>query len=189
MCDIMKGEQMSADYLAMNPFHQVPSAKMADGTCMFESASMLRFLAKKYAPETYPEDKQLIIDMAMDKRQTDLYKVWTPVGYYGMGIAPKPAEDASKKLNGVLAPMATAFLSGKYVGGDTLCIADYSLLPLINTISLPTVKKMGYTLPERWEKYLNDAKADLGDAFTESVAVHEAWLGSNLEKVEAVEFK
>lgn len=175
--------------MAINPFHQVPSAKMADGTCLYESGAMLRYLAKKYAPETYPENKQLIIDMAMDKRQTDLYKVWGPIGYYAMQIGPKPEEDAAKKLNDVLATMATAFLSGKFVGGETLCIADYSMLPLINTLSLPAVKKTGYTLPERWEKYLSDAKEALGDVFTESVSVHEGWLAGNVEKVEAVAFK
>merc|ERR1719199_858624 len=70
MCDIMKGEQKSPDFLAMNPFHEVPSGKMADGTCLYEHAAMLRFLALKYAPETYPDDlkQRLLIDAAMDKR-------------------------------------------------------------------------------------------------------------------------
>merc|ERR1719387_3515765 len=110
MCDIMKGEQLSTDFLAMNPFHQVPSAKMSDGTNLFESGSMLRYLALKFAPEMYPAEKQLLINECMDKRQTDLYKVWGDIGYYAMGIAGKPQADAAKKLNDVLASMATAFL-------------------------------------------------------------------------------
>jgi glutathione S-transferase len=189
MCDIMKGEQNSADFLAMNPFHQVPSAKMSDGTNLYESSAALRYLATKFAPETYPADKQLLIDMALDKRQSDLYKAWGVIGYYAMQISPsKPEKDAAKKLNQVLANMATAFLGGKYIGGDTLCIADYSILPLINTLSLPTTQKVGYKLPERWAKYLADAKADLGDIFTEAGAVHEGWVGSNESKVETIEF-
>jgi len=189
MCDIMKGEQMGADFLAMNPFHQVPSAKMADGTNLYESSATLRYLAQKFAPETYPADKQLLIDMALDKRQTDLYKVWGVIGYYAMGIGPMPEKDAAKKLNGVFTKMEKAFLAGKFIGGDSLCIADYSILPLINTLSLPTVKKIGYTLPERWATYLADAKAELGDVFTEGHAAHDGWVGSNEASVEAVAFE
>merc|ERR1712048_1018675 len=111
------------------------------------------------------------------------------IGYYVMGIGAKPEADAAKNLNAVLATMATAFLTGKYVGGDALTIADYHVLPLINTLSLPTTKKAGYTLPERWAKYLADAKADLGDVFVEAGKVHEGWVGSNEEKTEAVEFE
>jgi len=189
MCDIMKGEQMSADFLAMNAFHQVPSGKMADGTNLFESSAMLRYLALKFAPETYPADKRMIIDMAMDKRQGDLYTVWGPIAYYSMGIKPAPEKDGAKKLNAVLATMATAFLTGKYIAGDKLSIADYSILPLINTLTLPTTQKVGYKLPERWAKYLADAKADLGEVFTEAVKVHEGWVASNESKVEAIEFE
>lgn len=105
MCDIMKGEQMSPDFLAMNPFHQVPSCKMADGTNLFETSTILRYLARKYAPDTYPADKAHIIDMAMDKRQQELYKAWSPIGYYAMGLAPAPGKDAAKKLLEVLVNM------------------------------------------------------------------------------------
>jgi glutathione S-transferase len=188
MCDIMKGEQMSPDFLALNPFHQVPSGKMSDGTCLYEGCSVLRYLALKFAPELYPADKQLIIDMAMDKRQTDLYKVWAPIGYHAMGIGPAPPKDAAKKLNQVLANMEKAFLPGKFVGGDKLCIADYAILSFINTLVQPVTKKLGYKLPERWVKFLEDGKADLGDSFTQAVAAHEAWLAGNTEKTEAMTF-
>jgi glutathione S-transferase len=190
MCDIMQGHQMSPDFLAMNPFHQVPSGKSFDGTCLYESSATLRYLARKFSLDTYPVTKQLLIDMAMDKRQTDLYAAWTPIGYYAMqlpGFDPPPA-DASKKLNAVLAMMEQAFLQGKYVGGDKLCIADYSILPLINTLTLSTTKAVGYTLPARWAKYLEDAKADLGPVFTECAQVHEGWVGSNETKVKKVVF-
>ena len=45
-----------------------------------------------------------------------------------------------------------------------------------------------YTLPERWAKFLADAKAELGDVFTQSAQVHEGWVGSNESKVETVAF-
>jgi len=188
MCNIMEGEQMSADFLAINPFHQVPSAKMSDGTCLFESCACLRFLAQKFAPHTYPEDKQLLIDIFMDKRQTDFYKVWSPIGYYSMQIAPPPEKDAAKKLNKVLETLQKAFFPGKYAAGDTLTIADYSIFPLINTLAQPVVKKIGYTLPERWATYLADVKTELGDIFKEVVAVHEGWIAGNEKDVTAVEF-
>jgi glutathione S-transferase len=189
MCNIMTGEQMSPDFLAMNPFHQVPTAKLSDGTCMFEGCASLRFLATKYAKDTYPADKQLFIDMAMDKRQTNFYKAWSPIGYYAMQIAGKPEPDAAQKLTAVLKDMGDFFLKEKFIGGDKICIADYAMLPLINTLSLPTVKKIGYTLPERWATYLEDAKKAIGDPWKEAVAVHEGWVGSNEPAVEAIKFE
>jgi len=188
VCDITKGEQLSPDFLAINPFHQVPSAKLSDGTGMFESTSMLRHMARTYAPDTYPEAKALKIDMFMDKRQGDFYKVWSPIGYYAMQIAPAPGTDAAKKLNGVLATMGDCFLTDKFVGGDKICIADYAILPLINTLSLPTTKKVGYVLPERWAKYLSDAKAEIGEVFAAACAEHEGWVGSNEPAVSAIKF-
>lgn len=189
-CNIMKGEQLSPDFLAINPFHEVPSGKMSDGTGLFESTAMLRYLACKFFPELYPEDKQLLIDMAMDKRQTDLYKAWGPVGYYAMQIGGAPGKDAKKNLDGVLATMAEVFLKEKYIGGAKLCIADYSILPLINTLTLSTSKKIGYAaLPERWAKYLSDAKDDIGSVWETCCAQHNAWVISNEPKVETIAFE
>ena len=184
-CDIMKGEQMSPDYLAINPFHQVPAGKMSDGTGLFESGSMLRYLAQKFSPELYPADKQFLIDACMDKRQTDFYSAWKPIAYYSMQIGPKPDAAAGKTMTELLSVMAKAFLAGKFVAGDTLTIADYSLVPLINTLSLPTTKKVGYTLPERWAKYLDDFKSAHGDTWGACLATHEGWVGANLDKVES----
>jgi len=192
MCDIMKGEQMSPDFVGMNPFHQVPSAKLADGTCLYESGAMLRYLANKFAPETYPDDakQRLRIDMCMDKRQIDLYKAWAPIGYYAMGLKPAPAKDAAKKLNSVLATMKEAFVTGKFIGGDKLCIADYSVFPLIYTLTLPVVAKVGFTLHDDMKKYVEDVKAELGeDIFTEVTAVHTGWLGSRVDETGTVEFE
>jgi glutathione S-transferase len=178
-CDIMKREQHNYDFYAMNPFHQVPAAKMADGTCLYESCAMLRFLARKFAPGLYPADKALSIDMAMDMRTTTFYELWSPIGYHAMGIAKAPEKDSAKKLNQHLAISETVFLKGKYIGGDSLCIADYAMLPMINTLNLPKAKKIGYKLPERWATYLNDAKAELGEFFIQATQAHNMRVDTN----------
>jgi glutathione S-transferase len=189
-CDVLKGEQMSAEFLDLNPFHQMPAAKMSDGTKLFESGAMLRYLALKYAPELYPADKQLVIDMALDKRSTDFMKEWKKFALYVFGLAPPPEKDAAKGMNSILGKMEKAFLKDtKYVGSDKLTIADISLATLINSLSYPIIKKMGYTLPDRWTKYLADTKNELGASFSLSVSKQEEMCNGRLDQVTAIDFE
>jgi len=189
-CDIFKAEHMSSDFLAMNPFHQVPSCKLSDGTCLYESGAILRFLARKFAPETYASHQQVLIDIALDKRQTELVPVWAPIGYYAMQLAgsDRPSVDAAANLTRVLSIMENSFLKCRFIGGDLPCIADYSIAPLIFTLTLSTVKKIGYTLSSRWSQYLADFRSVIGDIFEECTHQHAALVESNETAVEAVEF-
>jgi len=188
MCDILKGDQMSSNLTAINPFQQVPSCKMSDGTSMYESGAILRCLARKFAPQTYQDDQQLFIDMALDKRQTELLPAWKPIGYYAMQLpgSNKPTPSEAVKLKEVLSIMSQVFLGGKFIGGEMPCIADYSIAPLIFTLSLSTVKRIGFGMPQRWEEYLDDMKTTLGDVFQHCTFVHGDFVESNLALVENV---
>lgn len=75
------------------------------------------------------------------------------------------------------------------MGGDKLSIADFSVFPLLFTLTLPTVKKIGFVLPENLTTYINNVKAELGDVFIEATKVHEGWIRSNEHMVVPVEFE
>jgi len=73
--DIQKGEHMTEAYAKINPAKQVPCID-DDGFVLNESASILRYLAEKYAPTMYPPadvKQRAFISSRMDWLNTDLY--------------------------------------------------------------------------------------------------------------------
>lgn len=164
LMDILKGEHKSAAHLAKNPFGQMPY--MVDGgVVLAESNAILRYLAKVYNPKTYglTAAAQGNIDWAMDYVGTNFtaesYKgIWYPVA--GFAAAPPDQDACNKAALEKLDAFAEKFLTGKFIGGDSLSIADYKFGPLVWYMSHPAIqKKAKWTNPPRIEKYVNDWKA------------------------------
>mmetsp|Transcript_51407 Transcript_51407/g.134952 ORF Transcript_51407/g.134952 Transcript_51407/m.134952 type:complete len:505 (-) Transcript_51407:64-1578(-) len=129
----MPGEATNTpEFLAMNPFHQVPTMKDGD-FCLAESNAILRYIAACYAPETYPEDAKArgFIDWAIDRFSSAMYPdcVGTIYPVVGYAAAPEDQEAAGKKCSANLEEFAKVFLKKKFVGGDKLSIADYKVAP------------------------------------------------------------
>jgi glutathione S-transferase len=55
--DILKGESRTPDFLARNPFGQIPVLELDDGTCLRESSAILLYLCEGTA--LLPDDKIL----------------------------------------------------------------------------------------------------------------------------------
>jgi glutathione S-transferase len=51
LVDLGKGEQKQPAHLAIQPFGQVPVLEDTDGTKIFESRAIIRYLVKKYPTE------------------------------------------------------------------------------------------------------------------------------------------
>jgi len=161
MCNIMEGAQMTPEFLAMNPFHHIPTMKdgeLAIGEC----CAILRYIALKYKPEYYPvadPAKCGMIDFAMDSFAVDVYDKMKGVVYAAMGFAGPPADQAvaNKELNEVVDTWVGHFLKGKFVGGDTLCIADFKAVTFLFASMQPGIEtKLGYKASDRVKKYCED---------------------------------
>lgn len=65
--DLVKGQQKSPEYLAINPYGKVPALKNGDFT-MSESAAIMRYLARHEGSDFYPEniEAQAQIDQWID---------------------------------------------------------------------------------------------------------------------------
>jgi glutathione S-transferase len=162
MCNIMEGEQMKPEFLAMNPYHHIPTMK--DGSVAIgESNAILRYIALKYKPEYYPMDDPVTcgkIDFAMESFTTEVYEK----GHYhtvyvtlGFQTAPADQEAANKKYSELLDIWLKHFLQGKFVNGDKLSIADFKVVPLLIAGLQPAVEKtIGLKLPERAQQYVDD---------------------------------
>jgi glutathione S-transferase len=130
--DITKGEQMTPEFLALNPQHQVPTFKETDGTSVWESNAIIRYLCNKYADKSaslYPTDAATRgrVEMALDWRQSSFYPSISKAAYPTLGFS---AEDTKAKgvaeLPGRFKTLTEFFLAGdrKFIAGDQVTVAD-----------------------------------------------------------------
>jgi len=164
MCDLMSGAHKTPEFLAMNPWHHVPTLK--DGTfAMGESCAVLRYVALKYKPEYYPVADPAScgkIDFAMDSFGSEVYKKHVDVVYVTMGFSGPPADQdaANKAYTEALDVWATLFLKGKFVTGDKISIADFKAVPFLFAAMQPGVeKKTGFKVADRIKTYCEDFMA------------------------------
>jgi glutathione S-transferase len=156
--DLARGDTHTPEFLSMNPMGKVPTYLETDGTVIFESNSIMRFICEKYCvPEHfYPHDVNLRgrIEMALDWRQTVLYPNVVKVAYPSLGMS----KDRSKVKEGQLAltkdlkVLTDYFLrETPFIGGALPSIADYSVaLPLLYLYSTE------YQTPVKVREYLDN---------------------------------
>ena len=146
--DLMKGEQNTPEYKAMNPLHTVPTLKDGD-QCVWESNAIVRYIVNKYdsAKKFYPEDlkTRTHCDMALEWKQNTLYKGLADVVYPIMGFSPKN-EDAHNAAiakfqadckDGYFYTFENFFLNGKkFICGDEPTIADFVIAPCFEFIDI-----------------------------------------------------
>jgi len=165
LCDLMKGEQNTPEFLAMNPFHHIPTLK--DGNfAIGESIANLRYLAIKYKKEYYPVDDAAtcgMIDFAAESFSNEVYPKLGPKVIYGVaGFAPAPEDQATanKEATDAIATWMTHFVKGKYAVGDKITIADFKAVPFLFASMQPVIeKKTGFVLSDRAKQYVEDFMA------------------------------
>jgi len=160
MCDLMSGAHMKPEFLAMNPFHHIPTLKDGDFT-IGESNACLRYLAMAYKPAYYPVADAATcgwIDFAMESFVGDVYPKWSEVVYPVLGFT-GPAEDMPKAVEQAKAITDTwtaHFLKGKFVNGDSLSIADFKIAPFLFLFVQPGIEKQGFVASDRVKQYVED---------------------------------
>lgn len=69
--DIQKGENLTPEYVAMNPMKKVPVMKLDDGTSVAETMAICR-----YFEESYPETPTLLGDTPLEKTIIEQWLRW-----------------------------------------------------------------------------------------------------------------
>lgn len=90
------GLKDSPDFLAMNPHGRVPVIKDSDGTVVWESHSILRYLAARYGgPDFWSDDpaRRAQIDCWMDWSQTTLQPAFLTGVFWGFYRTPEAQRD------------------------------------------------------------------------------------------------
>jgi len=164
VCNLMEGAHMTPEFGAINPFRQIPAFVDTDGTGMSDTNAIIFYIASKYAPEYLQVEKGPNAIWALEASTSYLYSGgWTDVCYPCFGFKEAPADgnyDAAKeKLTKNMTTFGDTFLKAKFIGGDTLCVADFKIAPLVEAMMHPHVKATtGYECPERFVTWLKDFK-------------------------------
>jgi len=135
--DLMKGEQLKPEFIAINPQHTVPTL-VDDGFAITESRAQLYYLQNKYGKteSLYPVNdiqKRTLVDMRIFFDVSMLYPkfgdVVYPVMFGGQPLDPTKVD----KLNDTLG-FVELYLKDGYIAGSELSIADFSMAAVLSTI-------------------------------------------------------
>ncbi|XP_063242982.1 glutathione S-transferase 1-1-like [Bacillus rossius redtenbacheri] len=154
LVDLAGGENLTPQYLKMNPQHTVPTLN-DKGFALWESRAILGYLVQQYAKDDslYPKEpkRRALVDQRLYFDIGTLYQrfgdYYYPVLFAGAAFDPekmKKFEEAVQFLD--------KFLEGeKWVAGPSLTIADISI-----AVTLSSAEVLGFEVSAR--KYPNVAR-------------------------------
>lgn len=134
--DLQAGQQRSPEYLAINPYGKVPAMQDGDYT-MAESASIMRYMARKAGSEFYPDDIQAQgeIDQWTDFVNHHIRSAVTRV-QFNRFVAPMLGADVDEGsvktglgfLENNLPIIEDRLSAHNYLCGDKMTLADIALV-------------------------------------------------------------
>lgn len=161
LVDLHHGEHLKPEFLKINPQHTVPT--LVDGDfSIWESRSIITYLVDKYGKDDslYPKEprKRALVLQRLFFDATTLYQRFADA-YYPLMFAGVPlAEDKTKKLAEAFEILNTLLAGSEYVAGDSLTVADISLVASTTTVQAVDFDISKYPNVVRW---LNKSKSSL----------------------------
>lgn len=166
--EMLKGEHKQPGYLALNPNGKVPTLAISDDLSIWEADAIMAYLARFAGSDLMPEgDKQIEVmrwlswgaqHFTRHTGQNYFEYVIKPWGGFGP-TNPAAAEEATRQLRPNAAVLNEHLAGRKYLVGDQLTIADFSV-----AITLPYAKKAQIPLGDfpnvaRWHDRLMELPA------------------------------
>lgn len=156
------GEQRSPEYLKINPLAKVPAIE-DEGFTLAESNAIIRYMANKCNSTLYPTDlKQRAIvdewiDYASQHIAIPLAKIMFNTYFYKLSnteVDTRSLEDGRNFINKNLPNVEQQLAKNKYIAGDTLSLADFTLLASLDVCELCQVDLNNYPSTHKWRKQL-----------------------------------
>ena len=129
--DVVKGETRTADFLALNPWGQVPTVVLDDGRSLAQSNAIIRYLAR---------DSALIPTDAFTAAQMDAWLFWEQYSHepyiavrrFHLTYLGKSVGELDPKLEvrgyAALDVMERRLADARHLAGDSLSLADIALV-------------------------------------------------------------
>src|ERR1700754_5028827 len=160
--DTMKGETRTPEFLKLNSAGQVPTVELDDGRTLAQSNAIIRYLAR--GSELIPSDAYFAARM-------DEWLFWEQFSHepyiavcrFQMLYLGKPASDLDpdkvKRGYAALARMEQQLAATRYLVGDSVSLADVSLLAYTRVAHEGGFHLDGYDAVRRW---IGEAERALG---------------------------
>ncbi|KAL5283277.1 GstD1.2 family protein [Megaselia abdita] len=151
--NLMTGEHLKPEYLALNPQHTIPTL-VDNGFSIWESRAILGYLADNYGKDDtlYPKDakKRAVVNQRLYFDMGVLYQRFADY-FYPQVMQKTPADpEKLKKLEEGLGFLNT-FLEGQtYVAGTNLTIADLSIFATVSTFVLAGIDLTAFPNIQKW---------------------------------------
>ncbi|XP_050515917.1 glutathione S-transferase 1-1-like [Diabrotica virgifera virgifera] len=156
--NLVGGEHLSAEYLKINPQHTVPTLD-DDGVVIWDSHAIMIYLAEKYGKDTpfYPTDvaKRARVNRLLFFECGELFSMhrYLCAELFGKKIF---SEDIASEEIKALQFLEVFLKSSKYVAGDEMTIADFSIwATLTNSSNLVPIEETNFPRITEWMELMN----------------------------------
>jgi glutathione S-transferase len=139
--DLMNGEQLTPEFMEINPFCTVPVLELDDGTRLRDNASIARYLEETHPTPpllgTTPIEKAMIAEWDMHvlsegfaavgeafRNRSKGFKGRATTGPVGFEQIPELAERGAARAKNFLSLLDRRLAETEFVGGDSYSIAD-----------------------------------------------------------------
>ncbi|KAF5287201.1 hypothetical protein FQA39_LY16020 [Lamprigera yunnana] len=153
--DLMKKEQLSPEFVKINPQHCVPTIVDND-LVLWESNVIATYLLEQYSKDDslYPKDtkKRALVDQRLYFNNGVLAQRFGEYYYPIMMTGAAPDLEKYKRMEEALEFLNTFLKSQEFVAGNNLTVADYVISTTITTFLVAKFDISPYKDVEKWYK-------------------------------------
>ncbi|CAG9787034.1 unnamed protein product [Diatraea saccharalis] len=189
LIDLRAGEQLTPDFLKINPQHTVPTI-VDEGFALWESRAISRYFFNKYGEGStlYPEDPQAraLVDQTLDFDLGTLYPRFAQY-FYPQIFGGAPADEGLLKKLGEGLGFLNTFLEsrdGEYATGPQMTLADLSLVATVSTIDVAGISLKPYPSVAKWFELVKDTAPGYQTANGEGIRLFKELIDNHKAKTE-----
>ncbi|KAF5286107.1 hypothetical protein FQA39_LY16390 [Lamprigera yunnana] len=150
---LLKKEQLSPEFIKINPQHCVPTIVDND-FILWEGNAIATYLIQKYGKDDslYSKDlkKRAVIDQCLYFCNGVLYQRFADYYYpIYMGVS-EPDPEKFKKMQEAFQFLESFLDRHQYVAGDTLSVADYAMSTVVSTYAFAKFDFASYKSVTKW---------------------------------------